>query len=305
MITQKNQKPYKRIYVEITNVCNLNCSFCPPISRAPSFMSVEGFQYIVQHIAPYTDYIYLHIKGEPLLHPQLESILNICNSFQIYVNITTNGTLLYKTRDILCNSPALRQINISLHSFEQNQTEAGHKVTDKLEDYLCEIINFARFLSEHTRTITALRLWNLDKSKMDKDLVQENTYIMNRLSDEFPDSELTSIEYSTITRGIKLADKIYLNFDYEFVWPNLDAPYVGDKGSCYGLRTQLGILVDGSVVPCCLDGDGSIVLGNIFQDSLSDILDSPRACQITQGFNNGIITETFCQHCGYRNRFSI
>ena len=167
------------------------------------------------------------------------------------------------------------------------------------------IITTAKYLSEHTKTIAALRLWNLDQATMDDDLVQDNTYIMNRLLEEFPNSELATLEQSSINRGIKLSDQIYLNFDYEFLWPSLDAPYVGNTGSCYGLRTQLGILVDGSVVPCCLDGDGTVILGNIFKEQLPHILNSPRACEIAQGFTNGKITEKFCQHCGYRGRFSI
>lgn len=303
--TLKSQKQFKRIYVEITNVCNLNCSFCPPLGRTPAYLSVNDFERIVKEIVPYTDYIYLHIKGEPLLHPQLESILDICYRHQLHVNITTNGTLLYKARDILYHAPALRQINISLHSFEQDSTTIGTHALEKLEHYISTILSSARYLSDYTDTITALRLWNLNKSDMDNDLVQVNTYIINRLIQEFPDSELASTTQATMTRGIKLSNQIYLNFDYEFLWPSLDAPYVGDIGSCYGLRTQLGVLVDGSVVPCCLDGDGTIILGNVLQDQLSNILTSPRVMDISQGFINGKITEQFCQHCGYRSRFSI
>lgn len=299
------KKPFKRVYVEITNKCNLHCTFCPPLRRKPSFLSVEEFRHIAKEITPYTDYIYLHIKGEPLLHPQLKNILDICHHQQLYVNITTNGTLLENTKDILYHAPALRQVNISLHSFEQNNFVTERQSIQKLENYLSTILSTARYFNEYTDTITSLRLWNLNQDKMNRDLVQDNTYIINRLLEEFPDSKLNSIVPTAILHGIKLSNRIYLNFDYEFLWPSLNAPYVSNTGTCYGLRTQLGILVDGSVVPCCLDGDGTILLGNIFQDSLAHILNTPRAKQIAEGFTNGSIAETFCQHCGYRNRFSI
>lgn len=264
-------------------------------------MLLTEFSQILDKVEPYTDYVYLHIKGEPLLHPNLGEILDLCHQKNIYANITTNGTKISSARNVLYHAPALRQINISLHSFE----DIAISRLKELDSYLKEIIITAKYLNENTDSITALRLWNLDKDNITKEAMERNKYILNILNQEF-----ASLDYSSITdsklrnKGIKLMNKIYLNFDYEFAWPSLNASYVGDTGYCYGLKTQLGILADGTVVPCCLDEDGIINLGNIYQDELDNILNSTKAKNIIENFGNRKVAEELCQKCGYRERFS-
>lgn len=294
-------KQFKRIYIEITNICNLNCSFCPPLRRVPKFMSLTEFSQILDKIKPYTNYVYLHIKGEPLMHPNLKEILDLCHQKSILTNITTNGTKISSVQDIISHAPALRQINISLHSFE----DIAISRLKELDSYLNEIIITAKYLSENTNTITALRLWNLDKNNITKEAMERNNYILNILKHAFPSLDYTEVTDSKLAqKGIKLGHNIYLNFDYEFSWPSLNTSYIGDTGYCYGLKTQLGILVDGTVVPCCLDENGIINLGNIFQDELHDILESTKAQNIIENFGNRRVTEELCQRCGYRERFS-
>lgn len=261
-------------------------------------MSVENFTHIIKNISPFTDYVYLHVKGEPLLHKHLKEILSICNKYHIYANITTNGTKINEVKETLYSSPSLRQINISLHSFE-------HVDESSLEDfnlYLNHIFAVSRYLSTNTKTITALRLWNLDKDNLSASSKTRNQYVLQRLHDEYCLDYNISDKLNQ-SKGIKLSERIYLNQDYEFVWPSLNAPFISDKGYCYGLKTQLAILVDGTVVPCCLDGDGVVNLGNIFTHQLTTILESKRVIAIQQGFSSRSVTEELCQRCGYKDRF--
>lgn len=268
-------------------------------------MNVEEFERILHQISPYTDYIYLHIKGEPLLHPELATFLRLCYDYHLKVNITTNGTLLNQQKEVLYEANALRQVNISLHSFEQPES---------LEGYLQDILTIAQYFRDHTNTITALRLWNLDKKDLTASNLAQNYYILASLEKTFPlDFSLIELmEHSNYekdspqwnqAKGIKLSERIYLNQDYQFVWPSLSAPLIGETGSCYGLRNQMGILVDGMVVPCCLDGDGVVSLGNVYTTDLKTILESTRVQEITTGFSTGKVTEELCRHCGYRARF--
>lgn len=294
-------KQFKRIYIEITNICNLKCSFCPPLNRQPGYMTVTEFSQIIDKISPYTDYVYLHIKGEPLLHPQLEEILNICHEKDVWANITTNGTRISSVQNILYHAPALRQINISLHSFEDIEISR----IKELDSYLEEIILTTKYMSKNANTITALRLWNLDKENLTKEAMDRNIYVLNILKQSFPTMDYSVVADSRLRqKGIKLDHNIYLNFDYEFAWPSLDASYIGDTGYCYGLKTQLGILVDGTVVPCCLDGDGMIQLGNLFHEDLNNILSSTKAQNMIEGFACRKLSEELCKRCGYRERFS-
>lgn len=289
-------KQFKRVYIEITNCCNLTCDFCPPTVRTPGFIDMNNFSHVLDEIVPYTDYVYLHVKGEPLLHPKLDTILTLCQDHNLKVNITTNGTLLCRTAPILYKSSALRQVNISLHSFKSNE---GNQ---KFDSYIKDCLTSADYFSTHTNTITSLRLWNLDKNNFSIDLPYGNQAILAMIK-EFFNLDAPIEDLMTNNRGIRIKERIYLNFDYEFTWPSLTAPFVSSVGTCHGLKDQIAILVDGTVIPCCLDNDGTVNLGNIYKESFSQILNKKRTLHMVEGFNNRILTESLCQHCGFRDRF--
>ncbi len=291
----KNLKLFKRVYIEITNACNLSCSFCPTTSRKLEFMEVSDFANIIKKVSPFTDYVYLHVKGEPLLHPDLGEILNICANHSMFVNITTNGTLLKDNMEKLSHATSLRQINVSLHSFEGNNLI-------NFDEYIDGIISTATYFREYTNVITSLRLWNLDSNIYNCNNILKNMHILDKLKEQF-ELDKNIITMSNIKSGMKLSERIYLNQDYQFIWPSISLPTVGDKGFCYGLKQQLAILVDGTVVPCCLDSDGITNLGNIKNYSLEYILNTPRVKNMLNGFSKKIIVEELCKHCAYRERF--
>lgn len=289
-------KKFKKFYIEITNICNLACKFCPQTKRKPEMMNVETFSNILDKIKPYTDYIYLHVKGEPLLHPELDKFLDISHEKGLKVNITTNGTLINKVKETLLGKPALRQINFSLHSFDGNENK-GIK-----DDYIDNILEFAREAREKTDMIIAYRLWNLDTDNILNLQKKKNDYIIKRLEEEYK-LEFSIEEKVPEGRGVKIAEKVYLNQDHEFQWPDLEnEKYLGDS-FCYALRTQIAVLVDGTVVPCCLDGEGVVNLGNIKKEDFKDILESERAINIVDGFSKRKAVEELCKKCGYRTRF--
>lgn len=265
-------------------------------------MSLQDFEHILTEISPYTDYVYLHVKGEPLLHPKLQDILALCDKYQLHANITTNGTLIPRQRELLANAKSLRQVNISLHSFEEDTKNILSKeaIQDELNEYLSPIIEYSKYMSTHTHVITALRLWNLDQTKDSSVSKQQNALVISLLEDAYK----IKIQSDQIVRGIKLMDRVYLNQDARFDWPSMQIPVLSDCGFCYGLSTQAAILVDGTVIPCCLDNEGDIALGNIFTSSITSIMNSPRAQEIIQGFRNHVVVEELCKRCGYRHRFT-
>lgn len=278
---------FKRIYVEITNVCNMTCSFCPDSLRDKQFITVENFEKIAKKVKINTDYIYLHIKGEPLLHPNILEILDLAKENDLKVNLTTNGTILNES---ILEKEALRQINFSLHSFEEGDNKK------KLE-YLNSIFSFTK-KAQKNRIISSLRLWNIEKDS----LTEENKETVAIISD-FYKKEILFSEFLR-GKGVKVEENIYLNFEEVFQWPDISNAYAGERGYCQGLNTHIGILVDGTVVPCCLDHKGIIELGNIYNsEKLEDILSNVRAKKIIEGFKNRMCTETLCKHCSFKNRF--
>lgn len=278
----------KKAYLEITNICNLNCAFCPGTRRQAGFLSPDGFAVLAGKLRPHTEYLYLHLMGEPLLHPQLEEILDIAERLDFKVMITTNGTLLSKRGDLLCASPAVRRVSISLHSFEGNEKEG-------LADYLAQCIQFARAASLAEK-LCALRLWNLDGTDVQGANAQ-NGEILTALEKAFPKP------WREGHRGTTLAPHIFLEWGERFDWPDLSAPEGDSPSFCYGLRDQVGVLWDGTVVPCCLDHEGDIPLGNLYRQGMEEILTAPRAQSIYEGFSQGVARETLCRRCGFARKF--
>lgn len=274
----------QKAYLEITNVCNLNCSFCPGTRRAPRFLSVEEFRLLAGKLRRHTDYLYFHLLGEPLLHPELGALLRIAGELGFACMITTNGTLLPERGELLLEAERLRKVSISLQSFEANPG-------GELEDYLSGCLAFTRKAAEKG-VFCELRLWNRGG------LETLNPAIRERLEACFP------LPWEKSRNGWKLAERIWLDPGERFDWPDLDAPDRGERCFCYGLRNQIGVLCDGTVVPCCLDHEGDIPLGNLFTQELEEILASPRARAIYEGFSQRRAVEELCRRCGYRTRFT-
>jgi radical SAM protein with 4Fe4S-binding SPASM domain len=288
-------KTFKKVYIEITSVCNLACSFCPPTSRKADIIKLDAFNNILDQIKPHTKYIYLHVKGEPLLHPRIDELLDASHAKGFKVNITTNGTLINKNRDKLLGKPALRQMNFSLHSFD------GHEGSTNREEYLSTILSFVREAVKHN-VIISFRLWNLAQDNLANSEKSRNRETLEILEKEF------NLDYKIEEKvvpggGVKIANRIYINQDHEFVWPSLQAPEDDGKGFCHALRSQAAILVDGTVVPCCLDGEGVIDLGNINSTSFSEIVEGERANNLFDGFSRREAVEEMCRKCGYRKKF--
>lgn len=273
---------YKKVYVEITNTCNMHCTFCHGHSRKAGMLQEKEFLHILEQLKGQTAYIYYHLMGEPLLHPLLPRFLALAKEQGFKSVITTNGTLLSKRGDEIL-SAGLHKVSISLHSFEEG-SQVDHA------DYLRQCCDFAAKAAEKG-TLISFRLWNkgFDDGRND---------ITLRLLQEFLPGD-----WQENSRGYRIRDKVFLEWGDRFVWPDKNAPDGGDRVFCYGLKDQFGILCDGTVVPCCLDSDGGISLGNIFRDSLADILSSPRANAMRAGFRQRKATEDLCRRCGFAKRF--
>lgn len=285
---------FKKIYIEITNRCNLACPFCARSDRAKGFMEVAAFAEVLHRLAGATRHLCLHVLGEPLLHPEFDRLLALCQEQGFRVNLTTNGTLLARHRQTLLASPALRQINISLHGLGQLEQRTA-------EAYLAEILDFAQEASRATGLYLSLRLWNLGAGEPQEETT--NPWLLQRLTSTFTLPPL-SANALRAERGIPLAPRVFLNPEALFAWPRIDGPDLGRLGHCRGLRDHLAILVDGTVVPCCLDAEGALALGNIFHQSLDEVLATPRAVRMREGLGHQWLVEPLCRRCSYRLRFS-
>ena len=288
-------KRFKKVYIETTNICNLSCNFCPKTSRKLKFMDVESFKNIISDVKEYTDYVYFHLMGEPFLNKNLEAFLEICADAGLKVNITTNGTLIKSVKDILLKSKSLRQINISLHSFEANDSSMT------LDEYITNITDFINKANETTNIICSIRLWNMDTEEL-KACNSLNGNILKMLENNL-NIDFSLGEKLSEKSGIKVRKNLYVNMAEKFQWPDINLVDEEAEIFCYGLRDQIGILVDGTVVPCCLDSEGNIPLGNIFETPMKEIINSKRAVDIYEGFSRRRAVEELCKRCGYAKRY--
>ena len=275
-------KKFKKIYVEITNTCNLNCSFCSKVEKPKRIMTKEEFSHILSEIKPFTDNIYLHVKGEPLLHPKLIDFLNIAEKNDIKINITTNGILFPRKVDELIKCNSLQKINFSLHS-ENN-----------VPNYLENIFKSVEKLKNQT---VIYRLWTLQDGKLD----EKSTKTVEKIIEYYKLSPET-VEKIYKENNVKITSTIYVDKDNEFEWPD-DNKNETTNGFCMALKTQVAILVDGTVVPCCLDSNGKINLGNIYTDSFESIVNSKRCQDLKKSFQDRKPCEKLCLSCTYKNRF--
>ena len=267
-----------KAFLEITNACNLSCSFCHKTKREIRYIKKEEFETAAKNLRSFADFLYFHLMGEPLLHPELPELFKTAGELGYKVIITTNGTLLKKRGDVLLSADALYKVSISLHAYEANSMGIS------LEDYLSECFEFCKKAAERG-IIAVMRLWNIGGEE------EKNETILRLMHESFPE------EWAETRSGYRLCHKVFLEWGEKFDWPDAEGEVLSETGFCYGLRDQIGVLCDGTVVPCCLDGNGEIPLGNLFETSLDEILSAPRAKMIYDGFTKHECTEDLCKRC--------
>ncbi len=281
---------YSRAYVEIINTCNMHCSFCHGTKRESRAMSLGEFARIVGNLKGVTEYLYLHVLGEPLTHPMLPTFIEYATKSGFKVAITTNGTLLSKLGEALINS-GVYKVNISLHSFERYGSQEAQN------NYISSCIAFADEASKRG-VLCVLRLWN--KVNQENSIEEKlNDYTLALLREHFGNN------WSFGARGARIRNKLHLEYGERFEWPDSNNESLGERVFCHGLSDHFGILCDGTVIPCCLDADGAIPLGNIFESDIRTILSSDRANAIKDGFQNKTAVEDLCLRCPYARRFKV
>lgn len=290
------RKKFRKVYIEISNLCNLKCSFCPQtyLQRESEFMKADFFRSLVKQVSPKVYLLCLHVMGEPLNHPQLPEFIKICEEEEQAVSIVTNGIQLNEQNVQALLNPTVHQINFSLQSFGDNFPKANNK------DYLDKIFSFISLvLDKRSDMHINLRLWNAGH---DQKTIDQNSEIIAEIA-KFLDLDFAEIAKLSL-KGHRIKGNVFLNLAERFEWPELNDPIVAERGFCVALKNQFAILVDGTVVPCCFDREGHIDLGSCRKMSLDDILADERAQKLRKGFQQNKIVEDLCKRCSYRERFN-
>jgi len=288
---------FSKVHVEVSSICNLQCSFCPEVIREKKLMEPALFRKIIEQVAPLTEQVAFHLMGDPLVHPKIDELVSICGEFGSKIFLVTNGVLLREKQAEVLLNPAFRQVNFSLHSFPDNFGDRDPT------DYLEKIFLWTeRAFAVRPDLYVNFRLWNLQDPKGGS---ERNLAMLRRIEERFGVSLEGAVKQLDVRlqKSLRVKNRLYMHFDTEFTWPALDLPVLGTSGTCYGLSSHFGILVDGTVVPCCLDKEGSIPLGNVKDHAISDILGGERALAILKGFRERRLVEELCKRCQYIERF--
>ena len=287
---------FYRIYIELTNVCGLSCSFCPTKELPSQQMGLDFFESIIIQAKVYTKEIACHVVGDPLTLSNLSDYLDIIHKHGLKAMLTTSGYFLKKHAYDTLFHPCVKQINISLNSFNKNDTSIT------FEQYITPVLALCHAkLEREEELFINLRVWNLDEMMSERTF---NEVLFSKLAEAFNSELDLDNVYKERPRSIRLASKILIHFDNYFEWPSLNNKNYGD-GTCQGLQSHVAILASGKVVPCCLDCDGVMELGDLHEKSLKEILSNKRATNMLEGFKEGKAVEELCQKCSYKERFNL
>lgn len=325
------------VYIEITNVCNLHCSFCPcgtgaenkatankgnsvekssiPANR--TFMDSKLFDASIagaQEIGATN--VYFHVLGEPTLHPGFVHYLKKLEQTPLKLTLTTNGTTIERTGRQILASPAIRQVNFSTHAYAELPRETA-------EQHLQNVLDFCQIATiERPELYINLRLWNVGAEEASP----WNNYMLRRIHETFG-VDVTPGHFCSRHKSFNITGRLYLHEDTRFEWPILDESSSTSSltlshpeqsidrcdvegsnskivvGTCRALDTHVAILHNGRVVACCLDHSGQITLGHIGKQTLSEILQTPLVCELREGFAQHELRHPFCQNCSFCKRF--
>lgn len=270
---------FKRIYVELSNYCNLNCIFCTPTEKNSRMMSLEQYKNVINQIKNYTKEVCLHVLGEPLIHPDFSQIVKYTIDNDIDIMLSTNSRLIPKLKNELINLK-IKTWNLSLHSTYDMKNQ---------EEFILELLDFIKLYQEKYEATFHLRLW----AESNKLIKASNDKIRKILFDYYKyDGE--------ILPRIRLKERVILAYEEEFEWPKLDG--IKTDGYCLGGKSHVAILANGNAVLCCLDAKGYTTFGNVFNNSFSNIIRSEDYLHAINEFRNNRCYYELCSFCTYKNR---
>ena len=295
------------VYIEITDACNLHCSFCPSATiEDRSFMDSSLFQRCIEEAKrANAENVYFHVLGEPTLHPGFMHYVKKLATVGLKLTLTTNGTNIFRVGKGILQNDSIRQVNFSIHAYAELPKE-------KAEEHLQNVLDFCKMASVTRQDLYVnLRLWNIG----DESALPWNEYALSQIGKCF-DKKISIGNFSTRHKSFNVEGRIYIHEDTRFEWPKLQEP-VHDpfnaesenaiietmRGTCRALDTHTAILHDGTVVACCLDYGGSLRLGNIKENGLVEILNGKMALWVRDGFKNHELRHPLCRKCAYCKRF--
>lgn len=327
--------PLQRVHVELTNICDFNCVFCPKseMKRKYGYMDTSLAKYIISELRENNicEKITFHVMGEPTLHPEFFNILSYAINTGINVGLTTNGGGLSGEIGKKLLNYTLHQIDISLQTPNEKSFVLRRAASLAFEKYLDGILDFFySYNSRHKNTIFKFRFLNTRFRKRD---IEKKTGPMHVISSteelrstfeywagriyEMLDigrverdaaikkiNKLVSYKWNVVEIYPNIFFETYILEDWGHAFSN-EKIYDAWAGYCFGMRDHFSILHNGDVTLCCVDFDGHTKIGNLKESSLKEILSSDELGKIIKGFKRFKVVHPYCKRClGSKTRTS-
>ncbi|WP_145980449.1 radical SAM/SPASM domain-containing protein [Helicobacter mustelae] len=267
---------FKKVYIEISDICGLNCSFCPQQKGVRGKMSLLLFEKILSQIQGKTKLVSLHVLGDPCKHTDLSSYLDLLTKYALRADIVTSG--YYLCQELLFE-PCIHQVAFSLDAGLDPKNP--HK-----KDYLAKILEFCA-------------LHQMRQSKIFLNLRLQDRLLNPAVLEQIVRFFGVQIKEPHVYGRYKLREYIFLVITKSFTWADMSLKKSCDSRRCHAIKEQIAILANGIVVPCCIDAAGVIALGDVNVQSLQEIYHSPRSVAIKEGFEKGIAIEELCKKCNF------
>ncbi|MGD1904930.1 MAG: radical SAM/SPASM domain-containing protein [Leptolyngbyaceae cyanobacterium] len=317
----------ERLHIEVTNVCNFKCEFCPDaiMERRRGHMDVALLERLLTEVADHqlANIVTFHLMGEPLIYPHVFEGIAMAVERGLKLHLTTNGSTFHLRPDHIeaLVASQIPKVTISLQTPDpQTFTLRGAPPRLEPEAYFDGITQYVRANLQAAESPTRIHIKFLDttphpflvphkpmhivegKAAMREELMRWAERLLSGL-DDAPDAQAVERAIARHKPGrwqlIPLHPKLVLETFPLDSWGNVESSQVTPAhfGYCNGVSGQAGVLYDGTVVPCCKDYEGQIPLGNAQDIPLRDILAGPSACGLKKGFDRLKVNHPVCQRC--------
>lgn len=317
----------ERLHIEVTNVCNFKCEFCPDaiMTRRRGHMDLSLLERLLKTVADeqIAEIVTFHLMGEPLIYPHIFPAIRRAVNLGLRLHLTTNGSTFHLCPEHIEKLVAsgIPKVTISLQTPDPHTFQLrGAPPRLPSEAYFAGITRYVQKNLQDPHAPTRIHIKFLDttphpflvphkpmdimsgRAQMQAELMSWAQRLLAGVVDA-PDSRTlqTAIAHHRPGRWqlIPLHPKLVLETFPLDSWGNVESEQVipAQFGYCNGASRQAGILYDGTVVPCCKDYEGQIPLGNVTQQPLHSILEGAAACALRTGFDRFQVTHPVCQRC--------
>jgi radical SAM protein with 4Fe4S-binding SPASM domain len=311
------------IQIEPVNDCNLRCLSCPrsKMVASPSCMPLEKFKEIVDSVRP--AYITLSGLGETLLHPEIGAMIAYARARGVFVNMTSNGTLLDESKAAMLLDSGLSELSVSLDAADRETYRSirGQDLWDRLMANIKTLLSLRNGRSRRTPLIRAqfvLQSRNIGQVdafiRLCKELRVDSVYVQHLslngieerrealcggLTKERMAAALRGALNEAKSLGLKRTNIAVFLRAIDRYWDQYIPRDQRDRHGCLNPWFDAYVNVDGGIQPCCaFAGDVACeYLGNVFSTSFREVYNDIPYREFRRRIRQGKRMTTVCRRC--------